>query len=152
MIQEYRKENFLISTDLSMLNMDLIHHFLTNSYWAKGISKGTVIRSIQHSLPFGVYEGNKQIGFARVITDYATFAYISDVFILESHRGLDLSKWLMECILSHPDLQGLRRWNLYTSNAADFYKKFGFTELKYPDRYMEIFIPGVYQDKSNTPS
>lgn len=145
MIQEYRKENYLISTNPSKLDINLIHDFLTKSYWAKGISKKIVVHAIKNSLPFGIYEGEKQIGFARAITDYATFAYISDVFILESHRGLDLSKWLMECILSHPDLQGLRRWNLYTSNATDFYRKYGFKKLKYPERYMEIFKPDIYQ-------
>jgi N-acetylglutamate synthase-like GNAT family acetyltransferase len=149
MIQEYRKDQYLVSTDFSKLDIELIYDFLTKSYWAKGISKETVTRSIKNSLPFGVYEGDRLIGFARVITDYATFAYISDVFILESHRGMDLSKWLMECILSHPNLKGLRRWNLYTSNAADFYRKYGFTELKHPERYMEIFKPDIYQKKES---
>jgi len=103
-----------------------------------------VRRSIQHSLCFGIYQGGQQVGFARVITDRATFAYIGDVFVVESHRGKGLSKWLMQCIKSHPDLQGLRRWSLITRDAHGLYRQFGFTALKSPHNWMEIHDPNVY--------
>ncbi len=142
---EYHKENFLISTDPSRLDVDAIHAFLTNAYWCEGIPRETVARSIGHSLCFGVYDGTQQVGLTRVISDYATYAYITDVYILESHRGRGLSKWLMECIMAHPDLQGLRRWSLVTRDAHGLYRQFGFTELKAPERYMEITQPGIYK-------
>ena len=140
----YRRGDFVISTDPDRLDLDLIYGFLTNCYWAKGISRDLVARSIQHSLCFGVYEGVAQVGFARVISDYATFAYIGDVFVLESHRGRGLSKWMMECIVQHPLLQNLRRWTLLTRDAHGLYSKFGFTPLAKPDRYMELHRPDVY--------
>jgi len=147
MRREYRKGDYLISTDPSKLNLEMIHDFLTHSYWAEAIPKETVLRSIQFSLPFGVYHKLKQIGFARVISDFSTYAYISDVFLLESYRGKDISTWLIKCILRHPELQSLRRWNLYTSNAAGFYKKMGFSNLKFPERYLEMYDPNVYKRK-----
>ena len=135
---ERSRNGYLISTDTSMLDLDLTHHYLSEiSYWAKGRSREIVERSMQNSLNFGMYDGEGQIGFARVVTDYATFAYLADVFILEKHRGRGLSKWLMETILAHPGLQGLRRWMLATWDAHGLYEKYGFTTLARPERFME---------------
>jgi GNAT superfamily N-acetyltransferase len=142
---EQRKDNFLISTDPAKIDLDAVHAYLVRSYWAEGIPREVVERSIKGSLCFGVYDGTKQIGFARVITDRATYAYIGDVYILEEYRGKGLSKWLMSCIKAHPDLQGLRRWALATRDAHGLYKQFGFTELKAPERWMEIANPGIYK-------
>ena len=141
---EQRRDNFTISTDRSRLDIDVIHHFLTNSYWAKGIPRETVARSIEHSLCFGIYNETGQVGFARVITDYATFAYIGDVFVLEPYRGRGLSRWLMQCILDHPQLQRLRRWSLVTRDAHGLYSQFGFKPLASPGRWMELHDPEVY--------
>lgn len=127
-VQEYRRGEFLISTDRNRLNLDVVHNFLTNCYWAKGIPREVVARSIEHSLCFGIYDGDaRQVGFARVVTDFATIAYLGDVFVLESHRGRGLSKWLMECITQHPALQNLRRWILLTRDAHRLYSRYGFT-------------------------
>jgi GNAT superfamily N-acetyltransferase len=145
-VAEYRRGDFLISTDREHLDLDVVHGFLTNSYWAKGIPRKTVESSIQHSLCFGIYEGgDAQVGFARVISDFATFAYVGDVFVLESHRGRGLSKWLMECITQHPALQNLRRWILTTRDAHGLYAQVGFTPVKSPERFMEIQRPNVYE-------
>lgn len=137
MTQEWHRGEYTISTDCHRLDLDLIHDFLTHSYWAAGRSLAVVRKSIEHSLPFGVYRGMQQIGFARAITDYATYAYLSDVFILEPFRGQGLGQWLVEVIVSHPELQGLRKWTLATADAHGLYRKFGFTEARYPSRYME---------------
>jgi len=143
---EERKDNFLISTDKSKLDVNLIHNYLSNdSYWANGIPFDTVKKSIDNAVCFGLYENDKQIGFARVVTDKATFGYLGDVFILESHRGKGLSKWLMECILKHPELQGFRRWILLTRDAQSLYEQFGFTQFHAPDRCMELWFPDVYK-------
>jgi len=144
-ISEHRKGKFVISTDKQRIDLGIVHRFLTESYWAKGIPREVVARSIENSLCFGVYGHGKQVGFARVITDYATYAYIGDVFVLESYQGDGLGKWLMECILRHPWLQGLRRWSLATMDAHGLYAKFGFTPLKTPERFMELHDPKVYQ-------
>lgn len=145
-IVEQRREEFLISTDPARLHLDVIFTFLTNCYWAKGIPRETVARSVEHSLCFGVYDGSgEQVGFARVVSDFATVAYLGDVFILESHRGRGLSKWLMECVTQHPALQGLRRWILLTRDAHALYAQCGFTPLKSPDRYMELHRPDIYE-------
>ncbi len=143
--QEYRKDNFLISTDRAKQDVDAIHTFLKSAYWCEGIPREVVARAIQHSLPFGVFDGEAQIGFARVITDYATFAYIGDVYILAAYRGRGLAKWLMACIVSHPELHGLRRWTLATRDSHGLYRQFGFRELKTPERWMEIAKPDIYQ-------
>ena len=139
------KDRFTISTDNEKLDIDTIHSFLTTSYWAEGISKEIIERSIEGSLCFGVFENGKQVGFARMITDKATFAYLADVFIIEEYRGLGLSKWLMEAIMSHPDLHGLRRMMLATKDAHELYKKFGFTPLTNADRWMQIHNPDIYK-------
>jgi len=135
----------LISTDKSKLNIPLIHKFLSGySYWAKNIPLETVQRSIENSLCFGVYVNEKQIGFARVISDYATFAYLADVFIIPAYRKRGVAKKLMEFIKEHSSLQGLRRWMLATADAQELYRQFGFTELAKPDRIMEISNPTIY--------
>lgn len=145
-VVEQRHGEFVISPDPARLDLDVIHGFLTNSYWAKGIPREVVARSIENSLCFGIYDSaGAQVGFARVISDFATFAYLADVFVLESHRGRGLGKRLMECIKTHPSLQGLRRWTLSTKDAHDLYAQYGFAPLKWPDRYMEIFRPGMYE-------
>ncbi len=144
-VMEYRRGEFLISTDRERLNLDVVHDFLTNSYWAKGIPREVVARSIEHSLCFGIYaDSGKQVGFARVVSDFATMAYLGDVFVLESHRGRGLSKWLMECVVQNPALQNLRRWILLTRDAHGLYSQFGFTPVKAPERYMELHRPNVY--------
>jgi GNAT superfamily N-acetyltransferase len=144
-VVQHERGEFLISTDRARLAIDVIHEFLTNSYWAKGISREVVERSMEHSLCFGVYDGSgAQVGFARVISDFATVAYLGDVFVLESHRGRGLSKWLMECVTQHPALQNLRRWILLTGDAHGLYSKFGFTPVKSPESYMELHRPNVY--------
>lgn len=130
------------------MDLDVIHGFLTESYWAKGISRPLVERSVENSLCFGVYTQQKQIGFARVVSDFATYAYIGDVFILEEYRGGGLSKWLMQCIVDHPGLQGLRRWSLLTRDAHGLYAQFGFTPLEAPERWMERHDPEVYQRRT----
>lgn len=129
-IFEIKKENYLISTDPTLLNIDVIHQYLSlESYWAMNIPRMVLERSIRNSLCFGVYQEEKQIGFARLITDKATFAYLADVFILEDYRKKGLSKWLMETIQSHPELQGLRRWLLGTRDAHGLYEQFGWAVL-----------------------
>src|SRR5258706_12024753 len=127
---------FLISTDKSMLDLDVIHGFLAESYWARGIEHDTVARAIENSLCFGVYLETRQVGFARVISDLATFAYIADVFILEPYRGQGLAKELMASIMAHPDLQGLRRWSLGTRDAQGLYQQFGFQPVENKSRVM----------------
>ncbi len=139
------KTRCVISTDPSRFDLDMIHDFLSKSYWAEGIPRDAVQKSIKHSLCFGVFAGENQVGFARVITDRATYAYVADVFIIESHRGRRLAKKLMSAIMSHPELQGLRRWSLVTRDAHRLYEQFGFTPLANPQRYMEIHNPSVYR-------
>ena len=142
---DFTKDGFIISTEKEKLDVDLIHSFLNRTYWAEGISKAIVGRSIEGSLCFGVFENDKQVGFARMITDKATFAYLADVFIIEEYRGRGLSKWLMQVIMSHPDLQGLRRMILATKDAHGLYEKFGFTPLINVERWMHILDPDVYK-------
>ena len=138
MAQEWSRGDYQISTDKSRFDLNLIHDFLNDeSYWATGRSLETIKRSIEHSLSFGIYRGDSQVGFARVVTDYATFGWLADVFIVKERRGEGLGKWLMEVILAHPDLQGFRRWTLATKDAHELYRRFGFKELKRPERWME---------------
>ena len=136
--------DFEVSTDPARIDLSMVHGFLTDCYWAKGIPAETVKRSIENSICFGVYHGRQQVGFARIISDCATFAYLADVFILPAYRGRGLSRWLMECIVAHPELQGLRRWMLATQDAHGLYAKFGFTAIRSPERWMEIHRPDLY--------
>jgi len=150
-VVESRRGEFLISTDPARLDLDMIHGFLTNCYWAKGIPREVVARSIEHALCFGVYDGSgAQVGFARVVSDFATVAYLGDVFVLESHRRHGLGKWLMECVMEHPALQDLRRWILVTRDAHGLYSQFGFTPVKAPESYMELHRADVYETRKNT--
>jgi GNAT superfamily N-acetyltransferase len=132
-----------ISTDPSRLDLDVIHGFLTRSHWAGGIPREVVERAVRHSLCFGAYAGPQQVGFARVITDRATYAYVSDVFVLPAHRGRGVGARLMAAIRQHPELQGLRRWQLVTRDAHALYRQFGFGEARHPERAMEI-LAGPY--------
>ena len=146
MAESWERDGYLISTDRSRLNIDLIHDFLSKtSYWAIGRARDIVKRSIDNSLSFGVYKGNNQVGFARVVTDYATFAWIADVFVLPEHRGHGLSKWLMDVMLSHSQLQGFRRWVLATKDAHLLYERFGFIPLHRPERWMERPDPNMQE-------
>lgn len=140
-----QRDGFTISTDPVRLDVDAVHAFLTTSYWAEGISRETVERALHNSLCFGLYEASRQIGLARVITDGTTFAYLCDVYVLPEMRGRGLGTWLMECVMAHPDLQGLRRFYLVTRDAHELYRPFGFTEIKSPELHMEIVRPGLYK-------
>jgi GNAT superfamily N-acetyltransferase len=142
---DWQRDALTISTDPTRIDRALVHAFLSDSYWASGIPREIVDRSIENALCFGVYEEQRQVGFARVISDFATFAYLADVFILPSHRGRGLAKWLMEAILAHPWLQGLRRWMLATRDAHGLYRQAGFTDLVHPERMMEIARPEIYR-------
>ena len=146
----WRRGEYVIDTDRARVDLDVVHGFLTTCYWAQGIPRDVVERSIDGALNFGVYHdggaaaGGEQVGFARVITDYATYAYVGDVFVLEPHRGQSLSKWLMECMTGHPDLQGLRRWMLATRDAHGLYRQHGFTAIENPERWMHRWDRDVY--------
>lgn len=145
-IREANRNDFSISTDNDKLDITSIHKFLSNETdWAYGIPIQKVKKSIENSLNFGLYHKNKQIGFARIISDYSTIAYLGDVYILKEYRGKGLSKWLMNEITEHPNLQGLRRWILLTDTAEWLYKKFGFTKIPNPEVYMEKHNPKVYK-------
>lgn len=139
---EWKRDNFTISDDASRLDLDAIADFLSRAYWAETRSRDVIERSVRYSLNIGVYDGKRQIGFARVVTDRAVFAYLCDVFIHEGYRGQALGKWMMECIVNHPELQGLRRWCLVTRDAHGLYTQFGFAELNNPERWMEKFDSG----------
>ncbi|MBK8967812.1 MAG: GNAT family N-acetyltransferase [Lewinellaceae bacterium] len=142
---ERQNKGCQISTNSELLNISFIHDFLCrHAYWAVGIPEETVRRSIEGSLCFGIYKEKQQIGFARVISDYATFAYLADVFITPEFQGNGYGKLLLQAILAHPKLQGLRRWMLVTGDAHGLYKKFGFTSPAHPERIMEIARPGLY--------
>ncbi|WP_313600068.1 GNAT family N-acetyltransferase [Epilithonimonas vandammei] len=142
----YDKNDIYISTDKSKMDIEIIHKYLSEeSYWAKGISKEIVEKSVANSFCFGVFYHDRQIGFAKVITDFTTIAYLGDVFILDKFRRLGLSKLLMENIMNHPELQGLRRWILLTADAHELYKKFGWDNIKDPARWMEVHTKNVYQ-------
>ena len=144
MTESWERDEYLISTDRSRLDVKLIHDFLSNhAYWASGRSREVVERSIESSLPFGIYLGRKQVGFARIVTDYATFAWVADVFVLPEHRGRGLGKWLMEVIVAHPRLQGFRRWVLSTKDAHGLYERLGFQKLHRPERWMERPDPNM---------
>jgi GNAT superfamily N-acetyltransferase len=138
--------DYVISDDPSRLDIDYVHAFLAKSYWSPGIPRDVVARAIANSLPFGLYDASgAQCGFARVITDRATYAYIADVFVGEAYRRKGLGKLLMRAIMTHPDLQGLRRWSLGTRDAHGLYQQFGFRGLAHPERFMEIAKPDAYK-------
>lgn len=146
-LDAWRRGEYRISTERTDLDLDVIHAFLVTSYWAPGITRPVLERSIEHSLCFGLYQHDRQVGFARVITDRATYAYLADVFVLEQHRGQGLATWLLEVIAAHPELQSLRRFTLVTRDAHPLYAKLGFHPLRHPARYMErTFDP--YRDRS----
>jgi GNAT superfamily N-acetyltransferase len=145
MLYESQHGEFTVSTDRNRLQLDVIHKFLSEeSYWAAERAFDQTATAINNSLPFGVYKGENQVGFARIVTDYATFAYLGDVFILPEYQGVGLGKFLMKTILAHPDLQGFRRWILATKDAHALYEKFEFSALRHPDRWMEKTAPNAY--------
>ena len=137
--------DLLITDDRSLLDLDVIHGFLKGSYWSEDIPRDLLQRAIDNSIPVGLYRSGKQVGFARVVTDRATFAYLADVFILESHRGRGLCKQLMRVVMSHPELRSVRRWHLVTRDAHGLYRQFGFSELKDASRHMEIYVSSTYK-------
>lgn len=140
-----KRGEYEIDTDKRRLDLAGIHRFLsTESYWAKNRTLEQTLTAIENSLCFGVYRGREQVGFARVVTDKATFAYLGDVYILDGHRGRGLSKWLMQVIIEQPDTQGLRRWLLATRDAHGLYKQHGFDDLRFPERWMERTSPDAY--------
>ena len=145
MSMEWVRDNLWVTCDPARLDHAVIAEFLSTSYWAAGIPRETVSRSLARSLCFGLLDGERQIGFARVISDYTTFAFLADVFVLPGYRGRGLGKWLIECVVSHPDLRGLRRWLLATRDAHGLYRQFGFTALKSPEVFMERHDPNVYR-------
>jgi GNAT superfamily N-acetyltransferase len=142
-----RDDGFEISTDKTRVDLDLTHRFLHDeSYWAAGVPRDVFERSVAGSMVFGIYnDAGEQVGFARVVSDLATFAWIGDVFVLDAYRGRALGKWLMECITTHPQLQGLRRWMLATRDAHGLYAQYGFTPLHDPTRFMERWDRDVYK-------
>lgn len=140
--KSFLDKGYIISNDKSLIDFGAVHHYLDNeSYWAKGITAERLKKAIDNSMCFGIYKQGKQAGFSRVVTDKASFAYICDVFVLPDHRRVGLSKWLMQTIVQHPELQGLRRWSLATADAHQLYTQFGFTALSRPENWMEIFTP-----------
>jgi GNAT superfamily N-acetyltransferase len=142
---QWQREAFVISTDKSRLQPEEIQRFLReDSYWARERTYEQTLKAIENSICFGLYFEDRQIGFARVVSDQATFAYLGDVYVLEEFRGRGLSKWLMETIISHPDLQNLRRWILATQDAHGLYAQYDFTPLKFPERWMERPAPNAY--------
>ncbi|RJS20788.1 GNAT family N-acetyltransferase [Corallococcus sp. H22C18031201] len=146
-IQQWTRDGFVISTDRARVDVTRVHQFLQTSYWAAGIPLEVVQRACANSLPFGIYarDSGELVGFARVTTDFATFAYIADVFVSESTRGLGLGKWLMTCIMAHPELRGLRRWLLATRDAHGLYAQSGFKPLGNPSTFMEVNTPDLYR-------
>lgn len=141
-----RRGDFTITTDPRRLDLDAVHAALDRSYWAAGIPRDVVARSIRGSLCFGLYDGGgRQVGFARLVTDHATFAYLADVYVLEECRGRGLGKWLVEVVLSYPTLAGLRRILLATRDAQTLYTRYGFTALPHPERVLQIHRPDIYR-------
>jgi GNAT superfamily N-acetyltransferase len=142
---EWKQGEFTITDIREDLDIETIHRFLCGSYWAKGISEPIVKKAVRNSLCFGLYHKAKQVGFGRVVSDQATFAYLADVFVVPAYRGRGLGKWLVSCVLAHPDLQGLRRWLLATLDAHGLYEQNGFVALRKPEWFMEINDPEIYQ-------
>ena len=138
-IVEYKKDDFYITTDFESIDFDAVCSLLGKSYWANSRKRDVIIKSFKNSLSFSLFHNDKQIGVVRVITDYATFAYLCDVIIDEEYRHKGLGVWFLECVFKHPELQSLRRWCLATKDAHELYKKFGFENLSNPERFMEVF-------------
>jgi GNAT superfamily N-acetyltransferase len=145
---ERERDGYRITTDTGAQDVDAIHAYLVRSYWAEGIPREVVAKAVAGSLCFGLFENERQIGLARVVTDRATYAYLCDVYVLEEWRGRGLGKWMIEVVLTHPDLQGLRRFGLVTLDAHGLYEPFGFTPLSHPPRYMEIVRSPYKKDPS----
>jgi GNAT superfamily N-acetyltransferase len=143
--RSYCKDGFCISTDKARLDIQAMHRFLSGqAYWSLNIPMSRIEKANEQSLTFGLYREDEQIGFARVISDYSTIAYLGDVYVLPEFRGLGLSKWLMQTIMDYPDLQGLRRWILSTADAHGLYSQFGWKPVAYPGRWMEVYNRDVY--------
>jgi GNAT superfamily N-acetyltransferase len=143
---DWTRGEYTLTDDRARVDVDAVHAYLTRSYWALGIPREVVARSVSHSLNFSLWHGptERQVGFARVVTDFATFGYLGDVYVLEQHRGRGLSKWMMQIVVAHPELQGFRRWSLLTRDAHGLYAQVGFTPLAAPDRWMERWFPDAY--------
>ena len=142
---EWKQGEFTVTDEREDLDIETIHNFLRESYWAKGIPRPIVEKAVNNSLCFGLYHNSTQIGFGRAVTDQATFAYLADVFVVPAYRGRGLGKWLVSCVLAHPELQGLRRWLLATLDAHGLYEQNGFVALRKPEWFMEINDPDIYQ-------
>jgi ribosomal protein S18 acetylase RimI-like enzyme len=143
-------DEFIVTSDPAAVDVDAVHAYLRTSYWAEDIPREIVARAIANSIPFSVLHGARQVGFARVVTDRATFAYLSDVYVLEAYRGRGLARRLMDAVMAHPDLQGLRRFSLTTRDAEGLYRRHGFTPLAAPARHLEIVRPGLYRQDSSS--
>jgi GNAT superfamily N-acetyltransferase len=143
-IIEHVQGEYAMSTDPTRLDLVSVHRYLSASYWSPGLPMDVLTRAVAGSLCFGLYYGAEQVGFARVITDRATFAYLCDVYVLDAHRGRGLGQWLLEAVVAHPALQGLRRFVLVTRDAHGLYERFGFRPLARPEGYMEVYQPDVY--------
>ena len=145
MHNEWKRNEMLVSDDPAKLDVEAIHAFLSRAYWCVGIPRETVECAVRHSLCFGLYDGGTQVGLARVITDHAAFAYLCDVYVLESHRGRGLGKWLIQCVMAHPSIPSLRRFNLATQDAHSLYARHGFKPLRHPENHLELHKPDVYK-------
>lgn len=145
MPEQWQRDDYLLTTDPAAVDVETVHAVLAQSYWAKGIPLDVVRRSVAHSLPFSLLRAGELVGFARVVTDYTTFAYVCDVFVLPEHRGRGLATWMMGCVVAHPELRGLRRWCLVTRSAANVYARVGFVPTPTPDGWMERLDPHVYE-------
>jgi GNAT superfamily N-acetyltransferase len=145
MLMNWMKEDYQVSADDALLQLDVIHENLTRSTWARGIDEETVANAVKHSLNFGLYHRGRQVGYARLITDYATFAYMADVFVIEEYRGKGLGRWLVECMLSYPGVDGYRRLLLATTTADWLYEKLGFSTPENPKLFLQINRPAIYE-------
>jgi GNAT superfamily N-acetyltransferase len=152
-VRTWRKKGYALSTDPARLDMDFVHRELGRSYWSPGVPRSVVEKAVANSLTFGLYRADgTQVGYARLVTDMATFAYLADVIVTEAERGKGLGRWMNERIVAHPDLQTLRRWMLATRDAHGLYRRFGWAPLKAPERFMERHFPNVYKKPARTAS
>ena len=142
---QQRRGDYTVSTDPALLDLDAVYRYLSRAYWCEDIPRETLERAVRNSLCFSLFEGDKQIGLTRVVTDYTTFAYLCDVYVLESHQAKGLGTWMIQCVRQHPELQGLRRWHLTTRDAHALYCKVGFVPLSKPERHMEVFTYDMYR-------